>query len=171
MNELAYGALHAPVGRLHTEAQPHPFAPALERAMLVDVEKIVAGVRSVLAGVAPTPRHWRHPASLSAARPGGSRSAPLAKPATAAGSAPAMAPSQGEPITMPFGDLTVNEGKIVAWRKSEGSRVTRGEIVAEIETDKAVVEIEAPADGVLGPIERRVGEVVPMGGRIGSVRP
>jgi 2-oxoisovalerate dehydrogenase E1 component len=47
--------------------------------------------------------------------------------------------------------------------------VAAGEVVAEIETDKAVVEIEAPVAGRLGPIERAKGEVVPMGGRIGAV--
>ena len=72
---------------------------------------------------------------------------------------------------MPFGDLTVSEGTIVGWLKAEGDKVKAGEIVAEIETDKAVVEIEAPIDGVLGPIEQAKGAVVPMGGRIGSVVP
>jgi 2-oxoisovalerate dehydrogenase E1 component len=76
----------------------------------------------------------------------------------------------GEPITMPFGDLTVSEGKIVRWLKAEGEPVASGEVVAEIETDKAVVEIEAPASGRLGRIEAPVGSVVPMGGRIGTVR-
>ena len=71
---------------------------------------------------------------------------------------------------MPFGDLTVSEGTIVGWLKAEGDAVKAGEIVAEIETDKAVVEIEAPVDGILGPIEQPKGAVVPMGGRIGSVR-
>lgn len=71
---------------------------------------------------------------------------------------------------MPFGDLTVSQGTIVNWLKAEGDAVTAGEVVAEIETDKAVIEIEAPIAGTLGPIERKKDEVVPMGGRIGSVR-
>ena len=70
---------------------------------------------------------------------------------------------------MPFGDLTINEGTIVKWNKAEGDSVKAGDVVAEIETDKAVVEIEAPVDGRLGPIEQQTGAVVPMGGRIGSV--
>ena len=71
---------------------------------------------------------------------------------------------------MPFGDLTVSEGRLVRWLKAAGDTVAAGEVVAEIETDKAVVEIEAPVDGILGPIEQQKGAVVPMGGRIGSVR-
>jgi 2-oxoisovalerate dehydrogenase E1 component len=77
----------------------------------------------------------------------------------------------GEPITMPFGDLTVSEGKIVRWLKNEGEKVAAGELIAEIETDKAVVEIEAPLAGRLARIEQAVGAVVPMGGRIGLIEP
>ena len=73
-------------------------------------------------------------------------------------------------ITMPFGDLTVSEGKLVAWRKAVGDTVAEGELVAEIETDKATVEIEAPGAGTLSAIEEEVGAMVPMGGRIGRVR-
>ena len=79
--------------------------------------------------------------------------------------------AKGEPIVMPFGDLTVSQGTIVNWLKAEGDTVRAGEVVAEIETDKAVIEIEAPVAGILGPIEREKGEVVPMGGRIGSIWP
>ena len=72
---------------------------------------------------------------------------------------------------MPFGDLTVSEGTIVAL--AEGGRrggAAPARLVAEIETDKAVVEIEAPAAGRLVAIEQPVGAVVPMGGRIGRIR-
>jgi 2-oxoisovalerate dehydrogenase E1 component len=75
-----------------------------------------------------------------------------------------------EAITMPFGDLTVSEGTVVKWLKVPGDTVKAGDVVAEIETDKAVVEIEAPIAGTLGDIEQAVGATVPMGGRIGSVR-
>ena len=169
MNELAHAELHAPVGRLHTAAQPHPFAPSLERAMLVNVESIVAGAQSVLKGAPPVAHHWR----ALGARLGASQApAPAAavKKAAPVAAAAAAATLVGEPISMPFGDLTVSEGKIANWLKAEGDKVERGEIVAEIETDKAIVEIEAPTAGVLGPIERVKGDVVPMGGRIGSVR-
>jgi 2-oxoisovalerate dehydrogenase E1 component len=169
MNELAFDELDAPVGRLHTAAQPHPLAPVLERAILVDADKIVAGARSVIAGTAPMPGHWRHIGGRAAvAKP--QAASPKHLPKRPAAPAPAPSPGEGEPITMPFGDLTISQGTIVAWRKGEGDAVARGEVVAEIETDKAVVEIEAPVAGRLGPIERGKGEVVPMGGRIGSVR-
>ena len=71
---------------------------------------------------------------------------------------------------MPFGDLTISEGKLVRWTKEAGAAVKAGEVVAEIETDKAVVEIEAPSAGKLA-IGVQPGTVVPMGGRIGTVLP
>lgn len=71
---------------------------------------------------------------------------------------------------MPFGDLTVSEGKLVKWLKAVGDKVKEGDVVAEIETDKAVVEIEAPASGTLARIDQQVGAVVPMGGQIGAIK-
>ena len=76
----------------------------------------------------------------------------------------------GEPIKMPFGDLTVDSGKLVRWTVSVGAKVKKGETVAEIETDKAVVEIEAPADGTVSQLVTEPGTVVKMGGTIGAVK-
>ncbi len=177
MNELCFDELDAPVGRLHTAAMSHPLAPSLENAMVVTADRIVAAVRDVIAGKAPVADHWRALSRLgsigpTAAVPAVPASAPVV-PAPAAPKAPATSTAAqtlpGEPILMPFGDLTVSEGKIVRWAKAPGDPVEAGELVAEIETDKALVEIEAPASGRLGPIEREVGAVVPMGGRIGAV--
>ena len=171
INELAFDELDAPAGRLHTLPTSHPFAPVLERAMLVDAARIVEGVRSVIAGTPPVPDHWHATGiAASAAEP---VAAPFPVPAPAPVAPPAPAPAgsgDDEPINMPFGDLTVSEGKLVKWHKSVGDPVKEGEIVAEIETDKAVVEIEAPATGTVSAIDLPVGAVVPMGGRIGGVR-
>src|ERR1039458_8406273 len=54
-------------------------------------------------------------------------------------------------------------GKLIAWRKKEGDRVTKGEPLLEIETDKAVMEVEAPADGILAGITGSVGADIPVG--------
>jgi len=51
----------------------------------------------------------------------------------------------------------------LAWRKKEGDHVTKGEPLLEIETDKAVVEVEAPGDGVLAGVTAGVGAVIPVG--------
>jgi 2-oxoisovalerate dehydrogenase E1 component len=170
MNELAFDELDAPVARLHTEPLSHPLAPSLERAMLVDAEKIAAAARACIDGRPPVPWHWRSTSGGDAAIAPPPLQ-PAAMPAAALVSVPDEPPVDGEPITMPFGDLTVSEGRIVRWAKKEGDGVRAGELVAEIETDKAVVEIEAPVAGTLARIEQPEGAVVKMGGRIGVVAP
>ena len=64
---------------------------------------------------------------------------------------------------MPALEMAQETGKLLAWRKKEGESVTKGEPLLEIETDKAVVEIEAPADGVLAGVKSHEGAVVPVG--------
>jgi len=55
-------------------------------------------------------------------------------------------------ILMPAVAPSMTEGNIVRWAKKEGDPVKQGEVLLEIETDKAVVEVEAQQDGVLGSI-------------------
>ena len=71
---------------------------------------------------------------------------------------------------MPHGDLTVSEGTLIKWLHAVGDAVSEGDLIAEIETDKAIVEIDAPATGTVIRIDQPVGAIVPMGGRIGVVR-
>ena len=51
----------------------------------------------------------------------------------------------------------------MSWLKKEGEQVKKGEMLLEVETDKAVVEIEAQGDGVLAGVTAKVGDVVPVG--------
>lgn len=55
-------------------------------------------------------------------------------------------------ITMPALSPTMEEGKLAKWLKSEGDTVEAGDVIAEIETDKATMEVEAVDEGVLGKI-------------------
>ena len=66
-------------------------------------------------------------------------------------------------VVMPALEMAQETGKLLAWRKKEGERVTKGEPLLEIETDKAVVEVEAPGDGILAGITADVGAVIPVG--------
>ncbi len=66
-------------------------------------------------------------------------------------------------VVMPALEMAQETGKLLAWRKKEGDRVSKGEPLLEIETDKAVVEIEAPADGVLAGIRASEGAEIPVG--------
>jgi pyruvate dehydrogenase E2 component (dihydrolipoamide acetyltransferase) len=66
-------------------------------------------------------------------------------------------------VVMPALEMAQETGKLIAWRKKEGDHVTKGEPLLEIETDKAVMEVEAPADGVLAGITGSVGSDIPVG--------
>ena len=56
------------------------------------------------------------------------------------------------PILMPALSPTMTEGNLVAWHKQEGDSISPGEVIAEIETDKATMEVEAVDEGSLGKI-------------------
>ncbi|HWF38486.1 MAG TPA: dihydrolipoamide acetyltransferase family protein [Candidatus Acidoferrales bacterium] len=66
-------------------------------------------------------------------------------------------------VVMPALEMAQDTGKLVSWRKKEGEAVAKGEILLEIETDKAVVEVEALADGTLGGVKAQPGDVIPVG--------
>src|SRR5215472_15422306 len=66
-------------------------------------------------------------------------------------------------VVMPALEMAQETGKLLAWKKKEGDSVSKGEILLEIETDKAVDEIEAQADGVLAGVKSHEGDVVPVG--------
>jgi len=73
---------------------------------------------------------------------------------------------------MPALEMAQETGKVVSWRKKEGETVTKGEPLLDVETDKAVVEIEAPADGILTSVKVEPGTEVPVGQTIAwIVRP
>ena len=66
-------------------------------------------------------------------------------------------------VVMPALEMAQETGKLVSWKKREGEQVTKGEMLLEVETDKAVVEIEAAGDGVLSGVSAKEGDVVPVG--------
>jgi pyruvate dehydrogenase E2 component (dihydrolipoamide acetyltransferase) len=70
---------------------------------------------------------------------------------------------------MPALELAQESGKILKWLKAPGDRVRKGEPLVEIETDKIVTELEAPAAGILGGVTAREGDVVPVGQPIARI--
>jgi pyruvate dehydrogenase E2 component (dihydrolipoamide acetyltransferase) len=64
---------------------------------------------------------------------------------------------------MPALEMAQETGKLVSWLKREGEHVRKGEMLLEIETDKAVVEVEALGDGILAGITAKEGDVIPVG--------
>ena len=67
-----------------------------------------------------------------------------------------------EIVSMPKLGFDMAEGTLVHWVIAEGEPVTKGAILAEIETDKATVEVESPYDGVLARHITPEGEIVPV---------
>jgi pyruvate dehydrogenase E2 component (dihydrolipoamide acetyltransferase) len=68
-----------------------------------------------------------------------------------------------EDVTMPNLGYDMEEGKIVSWLKKVGDAVERGEAIAEIETDKTTVEMEAMSSGTLAEIVAEEGATVAVG--------
>ena len=64
---------------------------------------------------------------------------------------------------------TMEEGRLVKWEKHEGDAVKAGETLAEVETDKAIMDLVARADGILGQITVKDGETVPVGKAIAVI--
>jgi pyruvate dehydrogenase E2 component (dihydrolipoyllysine-residue acetyltransferase) len=72
-------------------------------------------------------------------------------------------------IVMPALEMAQETGKLISWRKKEGDTIAKGEPLLDVETDKAIVEIEAPAGGILAGLKAREGDVIPVGQTIGWI--
>jgi pyruvate dehydrogenase E2 component (dihydrolipoamide acetyltransferase) len=75
-------------------------------------------------------------------------------------------------VVMPALEMAQETGKLISWLKKEGDSVAKGEALLEVETDKAVMEIESPGDGILAGVKVQPGAEVPVGQTIAwIVRP
>lgn len=72
-------------------------------------------------------------------------------------------------VLMPRLSDTMEEGKIIRWEKKEGNKVKKGDILAEVETDKANLEMEAYSSGILREIIVKEGESAPVGDLIAII--
>lgn len=72
-----------------------------------------------------------------------------------------------KPILMPQLGLTMQEGNFQGFLKAEGERFRRGEPLFQVESDKALVEVEAEVDGVLKEVLAEVGKTYPVGAVLG----
>jgi pyruvate dehydrogenase E2 component (dihydrolipoamide acetyltransferase) len=72
-------------------------------------------------------------------------------------------------VTMPKLSDSMQEGKIIAWRVKPGARVREGDVLAEVESDKATMELECFHDGVLSKVLHGDGSEVPVGEVIGYI--
>src|SRR5919109_474373 len=72
-------------------------------------------------------------------------------------------------VVMPKLTDTMEEGVVLKWKKREGDAVASGDVLAEIETDKAVMDLEAFASGTLRRVLVREGETVKAGALIAVI--
>ncbi len=190
MMELAFDELDGPIGRLHTDPVSHPVNAALEETIAITRDKIVNAAKQVIAGIAPIARRAQGgvaktltPPAVAAPTPANNvasvktvtplpapEPAPVPEPKAPTPAAPAEI-AKGEILSMPHGDLTVTEATVVKWYKQVGDAVKKGEMVVDLETDKAVTVVESPVDGVLAQILAPEGKVVQMGQHLGVITP
>src|SRR5688572_3893343 len=72
-------------------------------------------------------------------------------------------------VIMPALGVAQEKGTLINWLKSEGQTVSKGEPLMEVETDKATVEIEAVASGILANVTASAGDEVPVGQTIALI--
>ncbi|MGE6759266.1 pyruvate dehydrogenase complex dihydrolipoamide acetyltransferase [Corallococcus interemptor] len=121
-------------------------------------EKATGGAPS-----APAPQKTEAP---KAAAPAAAPKPPAQAPAPAASGA-----GEGIAILMPSLSPTMTEGKIVKWLKKEGDKVSSGDAIAEVETDKSNLEVEAYDDGTLARITVQAGDMAKVGAPIAFLTP
>jgi pyruvate dehydrogenase E2 component (dihydrolipoamide acetyltransferase) len=73
-------------------------------------------------------------------------------------------------VLMPQLSPTMTEGRLAKWSKKEGDKISAGDVLAEVETDKATMEVEASDDGILHMIVGEVGADLPVGAPIAVLR-
>ena len=72
-------------------------------------------------------------------------------------------------VVLPSSGMGIEEGTILKWLKAVGDGVRQGEPIVEVETAKAVQEVEAPVSGTLVLILRAEGDVTPVNGEIAVI--
>src|SRR6185369_2084714 len=109
-----------------------------------------------------TSRIWRYPMSIGS-------SLPCAKSRIWISPFPQIAQIMATKVIMPKLSPTMEEGQISRWLKKEGDKVSMGEPLAEIDTDKATMEMQALGNGVLRKILINEGQSAPLGQTIAVI--
>ena len=102
-------------------------------------------------------------AALAADLDGVSAGQEMAAPPAAVDAAPENVIPTGQAVAMPKLSDTMSEGTLVSWEKAIGDFITRGTVVATVETDKAIMDVEVFREGYLSGPQAAVGQVVAVG--------
>jgi pyruvate dehydrogenase E2 component (dihydrolipoamide acetyltransferase) len=74
-------------------------------------------------------------------------------------------------VILPKVDMDMESGVIAAWKVSEGDRVQQGDILFEMETGKSMMEVEAPATGIIRDLAHITGEPTSVGTTVAWIYP
>jgi pyruvate dehydrogenase E2 component (dihydrolipoamide acetyltransferase) len=74
-------------------------------------------------------------------------------------------------VILPKVDMDMESGIIAAWKVAEGDRVQEGQVLFEMETDKSMMEVEAPGTGVIRDLAKVTGQDVPVGTTVAWIDP
>ena len=74
-------------------------------------------------------------------------------------------------VILPKVDMDMESGVIAVWKVSEGDRVTQGDVLFEMETGKAMMEVEAPGTGIIRGLARITGEPIAVGTTVAWIDP
>ena len=74
-------------------------------------------------------------------------------------------------VVLPKVDMDMESGVIVAWKVAEGDLVNEGDIIFEMETNKAMMDVEAPGTGVIRDLARVTDEQIPVGATVAWIDP
>jgi pyruvate dehydrogenase E2 component (dihydrolipoamide acetyltransferase) len=74
-------------------------------------------------------------------------------------------------VILPKVDMDMESGVIVAWKVAEGDRVQAGDILFEMETDKAMMEVEAPGSGVIRNLAEITNQPIAVGTPVAWIDP
>ncbi|MDU0372448.1 pyruvate dehydrogenase complex dihydrolipoamide acetyltransferase [Hymenobacter endophyticus] len=136
-----------------------------------DISALLSGGAAPAAAPAEAPAEAPKAEAAAAPAPAAPAPAPAAAPAPApaapAAAAPAAPAGNGKKATiirMPKMSDTMTEGTIAAWLKKVGDKVKSGDILAEVETDKATMELDNYEDGTLLYVGPKEGEAIPVDG-------
>jgi len=72
-------------------------------------------------------------------------------------------------IVMPQLSDSMDEGKLISWKVKEGDFVKKGDVIAEVESDKAIMEVQSFKEGIVKSIQATEGDTVPVGGVIATI--
>jgi len=176
--ERGFDLLDAPVLRINTAFVTHPFSPAFDSVVLPQVQQVVDKIQLLLDGgpISEYDHEAEHAVQISLDR-------------TLSRSEPTSTQQRGEPepserqsqflttdesraeIVMPNLGLTVTEATINIWSVQVGEPFKKGQPLFEIETDKARLEVEAEADGILEQILALPGTTLALGEIVAYYRP